>query len=136
MDTIRNRLLEVMADQGKHTPSNRDFEAMLDLSSGRITQLFQAGSAAKLGAESLLRLVALGYNPAWIMYGAPNSKKLCVKEGEMMAAPDLRPDEREVIAALRRLRDTRRNLHIAQILDEAAGASPYPPPEKKARRSI
>jgi hypothetical protein len=134
METIKHRLHEILADRGNHAPSNRDFEALLGLSSGRITQLFAPGSAAGLGSDALMRLFALGYNPQWIMYGAPHSKKIVLKPGESLAEPALTPDEREIVQALRMLRDTRRNLHIATILDEAASATGSPPQAKKARR--
>lgn len=71
------RLIEVALDLGEGAPpDNRYFEELLKLSSGRISQLFAEGSASKLGAESLSRLVAKGFNPDWIQYGKPHEKYL------------------------------------------------------------
>ncbi len=71
------RLIAVALDLGEGAPpDNRYFEDLLDLSSGRISQLFAEGSASKLGTKALSRLVAKGFNPDWIQYGKPHAKYL------------------------------------------------------------
>lgn len=73
---MKTRLFEIAADLGEHDPSNRYFESLLGMSSGRVSQLFKEGTNTKLGATSLNRLVKLGYNPDWVQQGAPHHKWL------------------------------------------------------------
>lgn len=81
MSAIEQRLLEVAHDLGQSDPvPNTYFQELLGLSSGRISQLFEPGAIAKLGAKSIGRLTKLGYNPDWIQEGRP-PKLLASKEG-------------------------------------------------------
>lgn len=74
MNPMEARLREIAAELGEHSPANTYFQDLLGLSSGRITQLFDAGANSKLGAASLSRLVAKGYNPDWVQHGPPHKK--------------------------------------------------------------
>lgn len=69
MPTLKDRLFEIARDMGEEKPSNRFFEALLKISSGRVTQIFEPGAKTRLGSDSLSHLVERGYNPKWVNDG-------------------------------------------------------------------
>ena len=69
MKTLFDRLLEICKDQGIENPRSKDVSRICKISSGRPSQIKEAGESARLGADTLQRLVALGYSPSWIQEG-------------------------------------------------------------------
>lgn len=69
MDTLYSRLIEICRDQGIESPTPGDISRICNLSSGRPKQIKDGGRAARLGQDTLTRLVELGYSPAWIQEG-------------------------------------------------------------------
>ena len=69
METLYDRLLEICRDQGVENPRSKDVSRICKISSGRPSQIKDAGESARLGAETLQRLVSLGYSPSWIQDG-------------------------------------------------------------------
>lgn len=70
MNPVYERLLEIAHDQGLNDPvPGTYFQELLDLSSGRISQISDQFSVAKLGTKGLNRLAKMGYNPEWVNDG-------------------------------------------------------------------
>lgn len=77
MNPVYLRLLEIAEDQGHSAPvPGTYFQELLSLSSGRISQISDPLSVAKIGAKGLTRLANLGYNPDWVNGGPPHRKWL------------------------------------------------------------
>lgn len=77
MNPVYLRLLEIAEDQGQVAPvPNTYFQELLGLSSGRIAQIRDPQSIAKIGPKGLGNLAMLGYNPKWVNFGSPNKKHL------------------------------------------------------------
>lgn len=77
MNPVYLRLLEIAEDLGEHPPvANTFFQSLLGLSSGRISQIADPLSIARLGPKGLSALANLGFNPDWVNYGPPNKKRL------------------------------------------------------------
>lgn len=74
MSTLYDRLIEICRDHGIETPRPRDISNICGLSSGRPKQIKDAGGAAKLGADTLSKLVGKGYSPNWIQDGKGNKR--------------------------------------------------------------
>lgn len=74
MNTLYDRLIEICQDAGIESPRPRDISEICGLSSGRPKQIKDAGYAAKLGAETLAKLVSKGYSPNWIQEGRGNKR--------------------------------------------------------------
>jgi len=71
MNPVYLRLIEIAREQGQKDAEipNRFFEKLLDLSSGRISQIAKPDSVDKIGTDALARLAVLGYNPSWVNDG-------------------------------------------------------------------
>lgn len=77
MNPVYLRLLEIADDLGQPSPvPNTFFQELLSLSSGRISQISDPLSMAKIGPKGLSNLANLGYNPAWVNDGPPHKKRL------------------------------------------------------------
>lgn len=77
MNPVYARLLEVAEDLGQEPPvPNTYFQELLSLSSGRISQISDPLSVAKIGPKGLSNLATLGFNPKWINDGPPHKKRL------------------------------------------------------------
>lgn len=69
MQTLYDRLLKMCRDQGIDAPPGRAIQILTGLSSGRVTQIKDAGEAARLGDQALRRVVRLGYRADWVQEG-------------------------------------------------------------------
>lgn len=77
MNPVYLRLLEIAEDQGETPPIPGTYlQNLLSLSSGRISQISDHLSVAKVGPKGLSNLANLGYNPKWVNEGPPNRKWL------------------------------------------------------------
>lgn len=77
MNPVYLRLLEIAEDQGEIPPIPGTYlQTLLSLSSGRISQISDSLSVAKVGPKGLTNLAMLGYNPKWVNEGPPNKKWL------------------------------------------------------------
>ena len=77
-ESLYDRLVEVCRDQGIESPKSGDIARICGLSSGRPKQIKDSGLAARLGNDTLSRLVELGYSPTWLQEGK-NPKLLAFK---------------------------------------------------------
>lgn len=66
MGTLYERLIEICRDNGIESPRQADIRAITGLSSGRITQIKQEGSAARLGESALQKIIRRGYSADWV----------------------------------------------------------------------
>jgi len=87
MNPVYLRLLEIAEDLGEHPPvANTFFQSLLGLSSGRISQIADPLSVAKLGPKGLSALANLGFNPDWVNYGLPHRKRLSLSSDTKLAS--------------------------------------------------
>lgn len=83
MNPVYLRLLEIAHEQGECDPvPGTYFQSLLGLTSGRISQISDPLSVAKIGSKGLSRLAKLGYNPEWVNYEAL-PKRLFPSNGEL-----------------------------------------------------
>ncbi len=128
------RLIEVALDLGEGVPpDNRYFEDLLDLSSGRISQLFAEGSASKLGTKALSRLVARGFNPDWIQYGKPHAKYLRAGKQDEPIATTKRQLVRRVCDIAETINDIGLKKLLPIVRDYAAMHPVKKPRQKRAQ---
>lgn len=77
MNPVYSRLLEIAEELGQQPPvPNTYFQELLSLSSGRISQIADPLSIAKVGPKGLANLAIKGYNPKWVNEGPPHNKRL------------------------------------------------------------
>lgn len=96
MKTLFERLQMICRDQGKRD-RQVDVARLTGLSPGRIKQISDAGFAANIGADVLLRLNKMGYSSVWVV-----EEKGSMKEDGPVAdthetledAPSIRPNRR------------------------------------------
>jgi hypothetical protein len=69
MQTLYERLLRICREQGIDAAPGRAIRILTGLSSGRVTQIKDAGEAARLGDQALRRIARLGYRADWIQEG-------------------------------------------------------------------
>ena len=101
MKTLYERLLEICSDHGIESPRPRDISNICGISSGRPKQIKDAGEAARLGADTLSKLVAKGYSPQWVQDG----------KGEKRLSPSS---------------DTAESVHLAYSIAGKAGTDDRP----------
>lgn len=104
METLYKRLLLICQDQGIEHPRNSDIQRLCGLTSGRVTQIKHAGSAARLGDESLRVLIRMGYLADWVQEGQGP------KQAGLPPSPDAPP-------VLRLPAPTKREKWIAAIIE-------------------
>jgi hypothetical protein len=68
MNTLFDRLIEICREQGIEKPKGKDIQQLIGRSSGRVTQIKQGGEAARLGEDSLAKIIKLGYAPDWVQF--------------------------------------------------------------------
>jgi hypothetical protein len=134
MKTLKERLFEIARDRGEQSPSNRYFEALLGLSSGRITQLFKPGASDKISARVTAKLEALGYSSNWVLEG-----KGSMRLSENTVERKLSPEEAQVLDDLSALLPEDAAVWRAQIsaaaIKEKRRSEPDPPSLPKERHA-
>lgn len=76
MEKLFDRLLFICRDRGIDTRNeNVAIQSLTGLSSGRVTQIKQAGEAGKLGEKTVARLVKYGYSRDWIQCAIGDPKQ-------------------------------------------------------------
>lgn len=78
MGNLYDRLFEICRDAGIEKPKNRDIQELLQVSSGRITQIKHEGEAASLSEKSMSRLLRKGYRRDWVKSGIGPKKAMSV----------------------------------------------------------
>ena len=130
------RLIEVALDLGEEAaPDNRYFEDLLDLSSGRISQLFATGSASKLGAKALSRLVAKGFNPDWIQYGKPHAKYLRTGKQDESITPTTIP-KRQLVRRVCDIAETINDIGLKKVIRVLEGVADLHPVKKAGKKGV
>jgi hypothetical protein len=140
MSTLQDRLREIAKDRGEDAPDGRYFESLLGLSSGRISQIFAAGSTDSIGPKSIRKLTDLGYNASWILEGKGEKRAV-----EMQQQPKIPPDVFELVDIYMRLSVQEKELALLDLKYRAdrefiinKSLQPPPPqnlsPDPKQRR--
>lgn len=106
MNPVYLRLLEVARELGEQDPiPNTYFQELLDLSSGRISQICDPLSVAKLGPKGLSRLANKGYSPSWINDGVL-PKRLTDKTPNEKILPLPKKQRPEIMEAIKLMEAT------------------------------
>lgn len=133
METLKERLFDIALDQGETDPSNRFFEKILGVSSGRVTQLLEYGSMTKLGTKSLSKLVAMGYNPDWVQMGPPHRKWLLTQE--QLKPASVHHHKRKLVRRMCDLSEKISDLGLMYLIgkaEELEKTHPHAPKQAKA----
>lgn len=110
MKTLYERLIDICRDQGVEQPRNADIQRLCGLTSGRVTQIKNAGSAARLGDESLRSLIRLGYFADWVQEGRGPKR-------DLSPSSDTRLGSSRVESEVRLPVTTERERTIAEIVE-------------------